>query len=92
MTRTGRRFLFTAASPIKIRSQLKEVAGFSQSFQAYGKYARNLPAKLRSPRSGLCDGRSVKPSAQPALVRTQHLPPREAPRSEFVLSTIFDCA
>jgi len=31
----------------------------------------------RLPRSQRCRQRSVKPSAQPTLVRTQHLPPAE---------------
>jgi hypothetical protein len=54
---------------------------YSREFRAYGKYARNLPAKVRLRRSWRCGARSVKPSAQPTLVRTQHLPPRKTPRS-----------
>ncbi len=36
-----------------------------------------VPRKMRLRSSGLCEGRSLKPSAQPTLVRTQHLPPRK---------------
>jgi len=47
--------------------------------QIYGKYARNLAKDACFRRSHRRGRGSVKPSAQPTLVRTQHLPPRITP-------------
>lgn len=55
---------------------------FGPGVRAYAKYAPNFLARACFRWSGHCCGGPVKPSAQPTLVRTQHLPPGKTPRSE----------
>jgi hypothetical protein len=44
-----------------------------------GEWSEKFGAHERTRRSEHVRERSVKPSAQPTLVRTQHLPPRKSP-------------
>ena len=43
----------------------------------HAEWMPNIRTSQRQGRSGISGARAVKPSAQPKLVRTQHLPPRK---------------